>query len=129
MGDLLAKGFAWLDAMRKKHASQSVTFRRGEQAIEELAATPGTTTFDVVESTGLMRSLQSRDYLISVSDLKLDDAAIEPAIGDRIEEAVGDSIHVYECMGFGGQPAWRYSDPIRNTYRIHTKLLRIQPAE
>jgi hypothetical protein len=33
-------------------------------------------------------------------------------------------------MPFGNdEPEWRYSDPHRTTYRIHTKLIEASPVE
>jgi len=57
-----------------------------------------------------------RDYLINVSDL-----GIEPRRGDRITETVGDVSTVYELHDFFGEGSWRYSDPSKTIYRVHTK--------
>ena len=62
---------------------------------------------------------ESRDYLIQAADLDLG----EPQRGDQIRETQGATIYKYEVMAPGKEPAFRFSDPYRKTYRIHTKLV------
>jgi hypothetical protein len=46
-----------------------------------------------------------------------------PLAGDKIIEQEGMDHYVYEVMGLGSSPAWRFSDPFRQTLRIHTKQI------
>ncbi len=108
---MLSDGAAWLDQQRKEHLSLTVTYVSG-QAQREVAATIGQTVFEVEGEMGVLVRHESRDYIISVDDLDS-----EPAEGDKIIEAG----RIYEMMAPGGNPAWRYSDPFRKAYRIHTK--------
>lgn len=120
--DLLSRGSDWLEEQRHKQLSRLVTYRRGGDAAE-LAATIGKTTFELDDGAGAVLRVESRDYLIRVSDLVLDGNAILPQRGDQIEEtdaASGNTI-IYEVGGFGDQPHFRFSDVNRRTLRIHSK--------
>jgi hypothetical protein len=57
--------------------------------------------------------------LIQTADLSLG----EPQRSDQIRETQGAKTFVYEVMAPGKEPAYRFSDPYRKTYRIHTKLV------
>jgi hypothetical protein len=57
-----------------------------------------------------------RDYLIPCSALEH-----EPEEGDRVIETIGTERLTFELLVTAGEPAWRYSDPARTVYRVHTK--------
>src|SRR4051794_37527237 len=120
--DLLAKASSWLEKTRAKHASQEVVYVRADSSTT-LRATIGRSEFEMDEGNGLVTRVESRDYLILVDDLVLDDQPAEPQPGDRIVEGdLSDGV-VYEVMAPVGQHCWRYSDPYRQTYRVHTKYV------
>ncbi len=52
------------------------------------------------------------DFLVLADEL-----AFEPKPGDVI---VADG-RLYEVLDLAGERCWRWSDPYRQTYRIHTK--------
>ena len=120
MADLLQKASAWLEDQRTKFLTQSVVFQRGLNTVE-LPATIGTTVFQIDDGAGALLRIESRDYLISASDLVLAGNAILPKRGDRIHETSGTQTFVYEVVGPGDEPCWRWSDAYRQTLRIHTK--------
>lgn len=124
MADLIQKGLAWLDDQRHAHMTQTVLYVRDTENasyVVELLATIGTTEFEQVDEFGIVRKLQSRDFLIRAADLVLNSELTLPKSGDRVRETVGTQTFVYEVMAPGGEPPWRYSDPYRKTLRIHTK--------
>lgn len=57
-----------------------------------------------------------RDYLIPVSAL-----TAEPVQGDRVQEVMNGVRVTFEVLPTLGEPAWRYSDPLRTVYRVHVK--------
>ncbi len=120
MPDLLQQASDWLQNQRAKFMSRMVVYQRGEQTLQ-IAATIGQTVFEVDDGTGAALRVESRDFLITASDLVLGGQAVTPQRGDRITETDGDHSYVYEVMAPGDEPCWRYSDPYRRTYRIHTK--------
>lgn len=122
MPDLLAKGSAWLEEQRTRHVSQIVTYRRGAETAQ-LAATIGRTKFEVDDGYGAIERYESRDFLVLAEDLIVGGSAVLPDRGDRIEETVSTTTYVYEVCAPGKEPPWRYSDPYRQTLRIHTKLV------
>lgn len=120
MPDLLKTGSDWLEEQRKKHASGTVTYRRGEETVE-VAATIGTTPFEVAGEYGIIERIESRDFLMLAADLVLAGTAATPRRGDRITETLGEKVYIYEVLAPGTEPCWRYSDPYRKTLRVHTK--------
>ena len=125
MADLLQQGSNWLEGMREKHAVRSVVYVRGTDSVE-VSGTVGRTVFRVDKGYGVMERVEARDYLVLGSALTLNGAAILPSAGDRIREIEGDKAYVYEVMAPGGEPCWRWSDPYRQTLRIHTKQVDVE---
>ena len=122
MGDLLDRGAAWLEDQRTRHLSRAITYVRGGSSVV-LQATIGRTEFEQADEYGALRRTQSRDFLVLAKDLVLGGAAAMPQSGDRIREAEGARIFLYEVMAPGGEPPWRYSDVSRRTFRVHTKFI------
>ncbi len=78
-----------------------------------VTAVPGRTVFSQRNEYGLYVRVETRDFIIRREQL-----AAEPQRGDEI---VFDSRR-YEVLAPGGEPVWRWSDPMHTAYRIHTKL-------
>jgi len=120
MADILQQASDWLEAKRTSFATRSVVYQRGAVMVEVLA-TIGRTVFETDNGYGVVEKTESRDFLISAADLVLGSLETLPQRGDRIRETQGAATFVYEVMAPGQQPHWRYSDPGRQTLRIHTK--------
>lgn len=120
MTDLLERGSRWLQQQRTEHLSHPITYVRGEESVE-LPASIGRTTFEVDNGFGVVERTESRDFLVLAEDLVLAGSATLPERGDRIRETQGTTSYVYEVLAPGKEPHWRYSDPYRQTLRIHTK--------
>ena len=120
MANLLEAGATWLADQLHAHASREVIYRRdGDQVT--VHATIGRTEFEIDNGTGMLERHQSRDFLVRAADLVLGGSAALPIAGDQIVESEGNVSRVFEVMGFGNQPPWRYSDQFRRLLRIHTK--------
>ena len=121
----LASGVDWLFDVLKSTAAAgvTVTYQRGEQQAQ-LTAVVGQTIFEQTDEYGIINRTESRDFLIAVEDLALDGQPIEPARGDRIIETDSTGTHTYEVMAPGDEPPWRFSDPHRQVYRIHTRQIQ-----
>ena len=125
MPDLLRMGQAWLASKLKSHASSNVVYVRGSNQVSVLA-TIGRTLMKLDDGYGGVRMQWSdRDFLINPADLVLAGSLITPERGDTILETVGTKVYSYEVNAPGGEPAWRWSDPHRSLYRIHTKEIGI----
>jgi hypothetical protein len=120
MTNLFEQGAAWLSDQLQAHASTEVIYQRGGVLLPVMA-TIGKTEFEIDDGSGIIKRIQSRDYLIPTADLKIGDVSTLPHDGDRIRETVGTSVFVYEVMAPGNEPAYRYSDAFRRLLRIHTK--------
>jgi len=127
MTDLLQTGSDWLESKRHLHLTRTVTYERGSSSVS-LQATIGKTEFGVVDESGFEQRYDARDFLIRSSDLVLDGKPALPERGDRIRDADGATVYVYEVMAPGQEPVYRYSDPYRKTLRVHTKLIETDPA-
>ena len=112
MSDLLRQGSQWLGQMQSQHCSSPVTYRRDQES-HEVNATFGRTEYEVEDEYGLRVGAQVTDFLIPAEVFPFD----EPEAGDQI---VADGV-VFEVMNLAGQGHWRWSDPHRQTMRIHTK--------
>jgi hypothetical protein len=123
MADLLAQASAWLETQRTQHCASVIAYQRGSESIQ-LSASVGRTVFETHDEAGSVLRTESRDYLILAGDLTLG----LPKPGDRIREAQGQQVLVYEVTQFGSEPCWRYSDPYRQTLRVHTKLVDVEAA-
>ncbi len=121
MQDLLESAQAWLADQLHEHVAKQVTYRRG---IEEatIRATIGRTLLKLDDGYGGVRMVWTdRDYLIRVADLVLGGNRAEPQRGDKVQEIVGTQTLEYEVLAPGQEPPWRWADPHRQMYRIHTK--------
>jgi len=119
---------AWLEDQRTKFMTQSVVYQRGDDSVE-VPATLGTTVFNIDDGGGALLRIEARDYLIRASDLMIGETPILPKRGDRIRETSGsgvEQVYVYEVVGPGDEPCWRWSDGYRQTLRIHTKQVDME---
>jgi len=103
---------------QRRTYGKTVTYRRGIQEVE-LTAVLGESEFPRTDSEGLTTEEISQDFILMVSELILDEVAVEPEPGDQIEV---DGFGTFAVRSPGGsEPAWRFSDPTRKLYRIHTQ--------
>lgn len=124
MSDILRKASAFLEKVRHTTATSPVTYRRGDRVVPDVPATIGRTEYQQDDGAGVITRAESRDFLIRACDLVIDGMPVLPEPGDRIEEAQGGTLFVYEVLPVGNlEPHYRYSDPYRQTLRIHTKLV------
>src|SRR4051794_36949689 len=122
MRDLLREGSAWLQRQQTRFAAQTVTFLRGDSSVS-LTAQIGRTEFQLDNGNGLFTATESRDYLVRACDLMLDDIEVVPQKGDRFIEGDLADGNVFEVLNPAGGDLWRWSDPERTRYRIHTKFV------
>ena len=111
MSNLLKRGSDWLEQQRKEHCSSQVEYRRDGQTYD-VVATFGKTDLEVADESGLTVQSHVWDFLITAADLNF-----EPEAGD----VIAANGRKYEVMDLGSEGCWRWSDPYRVTYRIHTK--------
>lgn len=110
MSDLLRDGIAWLGQQRVAHCSGQVTYLREPDSLT-VNATYGATSVEVADETGMVVTSKAWDFLIQASELDF-----YPEPGDVI---IADG-RQYEVLNLNGE-CWRWSDPYRTAYRIHTK--------
>jgi len=127
MLDLMRWGSDWLEEQRNALMARPVTYVRGNQSID-LPASIGRTIFRLDKGSGATERYEARDYLILSRDLILGGTPTLPLRGDRIREAAGNRIFVYEVLAPGNEPHFKYSDGYRKTLRVHTKLVATETA-
>lgn len=114
MTDMLRAGSDWLEKMRSKHCTSSITYQRGALS-GTFFSTFARTDYEVDDDLGFRVGIQMVDFLILASDFTPTFGS--PEVADRI---VADGV-TYEVMSLAGQGTWRWSDPYRTTMRIHVK--------
>ena len=119
---MLRTGSDWLAGQFAEHATETVTYRRGALSAQVRLRLGGRRdrVAEVDGGYGWER-VESRDFLIPVEDLVLGGQAAEPAAGDRIEQTIGGAAEKYDVLAPGQEKCWRYSDPWKKTFRVHTK--------
>ena len=123
--DLLEQSQEWLTSMNRIFRSRQVIYARGAQT-KEVPALVGKTVFKVDKGYGLFERVEARDFLIEAADLE---EFGEPERGDRVMDTLNGKVELFEVMSPGGEPHFRYSDPYRKVFRIHTKHVGTESAE
>ncbi len=111
MGDLLRQGRQWLAGMRAAHLASQVTYRRDE-AETLVNATFGKTDVELDDGAGMTIGSHVTDFLILADSIGLEPEAADVIVADGRK---------YEVVELAGDGCWRWSDPYRTTYRIHTR--------
>lgn len=124
MVGLLEQGLSHLAEQLLAHNSLVVTYRRGADSANPRAII-GRTMYRTSSDGQSAVDFSDRDYLIAPAELVLGGSPVEPQDGDRIEETRDGQTYTYEVLPIAGEPSWRWSDPFRKLYRIHTKLVSV----
>jgi hypothetical protein len=109
---MLRRGQDFLNRQRERHLTEPVVYRRPGEADLPIAATLGATEHEGSDDYGATVRSRSVDFLVAADVLLL-----EPRVGHQL---IHDG-RVYEVMDVHGDGPWRWSDPYRTTYRIHTR--------
>jgi len=125
--NLLKRGSDWLEQKRTAHMSSPVGYRRPPATTSvTVNATFGRTDVKIAdEPPGAGTTIESHvwDFLILAEEFSNAFSGEEPEAGDVIL-ANGRQ---YEVMALGDDiRGWRWSDPFRQTYRIHTKDIGVE---
>jgi len=126
MQDLLDKGLEFLGATRHAHLAREVTYRRGAETVV-LRATLGRTEFEQVDEQGFARTFEARDFILRAGDLVLAGETVLPSPGDIVAVEHAGWAELFEVMGRGIEPAWRYTAPDHRELRVHTKFVGREP--
>ena len=127
MADLLEQAVSWLDGVRQTHLSRTVTYQRGGDTVE-IAATLGSTGYDVADEAGATVQAKATDFIVSADALVLGGLQVAPQVGDRIRLSAGAKLLVFEVLALGGAGHCRPCDPGGRMLRIHTKLIDEETA-
>ncbi len=111
MVDVLQRGSDWLERMRLAHLSSPAEYRRTSGTVA-IRATCGRTAPEFAGDAGPSIGAHGWDFLVAALEL-----GAPPEPGDEIVFQG----RRHEVMDIPGEGCWRWSDPFRRTYRIHTK--------
>ena len=106
----------------RSNAGETVTYKRDSDSVT-LTAVLGQTEFPFEQDDGEVVEFVSRDFIVAAADQVLSGSAITPASGDEIERTVDGATYTYEVMHPAGERPYRWSDPDRTTFRVHTRLV------
>jgi len=116
--NLLDTGAEWLSDMLHEHASETVTYQRGNDSVS-VTAVIGTSYETEVDTYGIVIQVRHCDFLIQKSSLNFGAGVFEPQPGDRIERASGE---VWQVQPAGGDRGYREtSHALDAEWRVHTK--------
>ena len=124
MTNVLETASQWLSDQLDENASSSVLYRRGSLTAP-IVAGRGRTTFDAVNSSGMVINVESHDFIVTATTIVLDSVQCRPEVGDRLIQTVGSELHAYEVMQFGTEQHFRQCDPFGHKLRIHTKYIGV----
>lgn len=122
MTNLLETASQWLSGQLDDNASSDVEYRRGSLSVSVVAG-KGRTSFDAVDSSGVVTNVESRDFIITAETIVLDGIVVLPRVGDWIVEQNGDELHAYEVIRFGTEQHYRACDPYGHKLRIPRNTL------
>jgi hypothetical protein len=93
----------------------------------------GTSKFERHTADGVVVMSPVRDFLVDAAALIKDPDADEPELidpepGDRIAHVERGTRYVYELMPVGGAGESEWLDTTTNQFRLHTRLIKRQPA-
>lgn len=110
--NLLESAAEWLCNQSEKSLSVSIRYIPRNGTPLSVNAVVGRTLFRAENEYGMTVRVESRDFLIPVSNLPQ-----EPQRGDRIIYAGRE----FEVLAPNSEPVWRWSGSQHITRRIHTK--------
>lgn len=105
--NMLQQAAQWIESQRQKHLAIPIIYNG-----YSVNASIGKTLFRAEDEYGITICTESKDFLISVNELKN-----HPERGDTIYY----DNHRYEVLAPNGERHWRWCGSDHLTYRIHTK--------
>jgi hypothetical protein len=102
----------------RRQAGVTVSYVREGAAAVELTAIPGSSPWDQVQDTTVVREMKSQDWIFKLPAAWIA-AGTRPRAGDRITRDGSSEIH--EVMAPGGEQPWKYMGPSENWVRVFTK--------
>ena len=105
--------------MLEADASESIIYRRGGNTKTIQAVHPQVSD-DVVEESGAVVTIRSRDFIFAASDLILNSLEEKPKRGDAIE---WDG-NVYEVLPVDGSTLWEWHGSDKNQIIVHTQEVK-----
>ena len=121
--NMLKGGLAFLTQKLQAHGSEPVTYGRGGDRVEVLAVF-GSKLLKLSDGMGGIRiEWTDMDFLIANdASFVFAGCPITPKRDDVIWVSVPGGVEEFQVFPFGPtEPPWRWSDPHRSMYRIHTK--------
>lgn len=121
MADLLQSAITHLDTIRRSYLAQSITYVRGGTAIAGVAATPQQQEFATDNMDGTVTVLRMTAWIITVDALSA--LGTPPHRGDKVQQTLDGTTHVYEVLPPGGGPVYEDADPYQTCWKIFTKYV------
>ena len=111
-----------LNSVMMNYAMINIVYHRGDTG-STIRCWAGRTVFPVTQEKNERLEFGDRDYLIPISEFKINGVLSEPQENDWIEETFTNPTRVkqFRLAAPDNEPVWRYSDIQKTCYRIHTK--------
>ncbi|QDV53703.1 hypothetical protein [Gimesia fumaroli] len=105
-------------------SATSLTYTQGDNTIEDLKGTQGSTDWRTTDSDGFPLRKTSVDWLVKAADLVVGGNPVLPKRNDLITRVLGGVSRVYQVLPFGDdEQEYRFMDAGRTMLRVHTKLM------
>lgn len=128
MANLLERAARWTKARLDNAAAIEVTVRDGNEAIEQVKAIPGQSSFASFSMDEHSGTAKTFDWIVSAADLVFDGEKREPQKGWEIWHRLDDGrTAVYLALPIDAR-CFDVVDQLGILYRIHTNLDRIMTA-
>lgn len=106
----------------------TATYLRGTTEIALTEVVRGTKVFRFHDEHGSAKHIETSDFLIETAQLAISGSPIEPRIGDKIQETVGDQVFTYQVASINNEPCFTSRDPGKTQIRIHTQKNKTEQA-
>ena len=126
MANRLREAVALHTARLQAYASESITYRRGANAVT-LTASLGSQLLRTTDRQGNTKTERTdRDFILTAAKLILGGEQTEPQAGDYVDLTTGTTTERFEVMALpANEPPWRYCDGNKLMLRVHAKFVGV----
>ncbi len=126
--NLLKNARAWLASQREEHASEVVTYRREEQALE-LRAMLSSSAQSALAALGLSIEFDTVLFVFKFGPIENGGLPFLPRAGDRIEYIANGIRRVFHVTPpAGSQQAYQFADGTGQSLKVSTVLHSSEPV-
>lgn len=120
MPGFLENAASWLDDTLAESDGETVSYSDGNNSIS-VTAVSGMTPVGMELGDGTIQTWLSHDFFIASEDLAVSGVEFEPAVGHHIKKTIRGREVTFRVTQASDGRCFRFTDPTRETMRVHTK--------